>query len=109
MATFLKTQINKDIGTTPVELLATGSNNRYTIIGFNVANTTDYDIVVDISMTNSLAVTGLYINQLTISPYTSAKVVTNGEKIVIADNCSVSIVSDTDNSADVIISYAEIV
>lgn len=109
MATFLKTQINKDIGTNPVELLATGSNNRYTIIGFNIANTTDYDIVVDISLTDSQNVTGYYINQLPISPYSSAKVITNGEKLILADNCSLSIVSDTNNGADVIISYAEVV
>jgi hypothetical protein len=108
MANFFRTKVDKNIGTTPVNLTA-GVNSRFTIIGCNLANTTDEDVIVDISVVDGALVEGYYIKQLVISPYTSAKVVTNGEKIIIAENCTLRIVSDTANSVDAVISYAEIV
>ena len=109
MATFFRTKIEKDIGTTPVDVITMGANNRATLIGCNLANTTDGNVFVDIIVEDSTAVTGYYIKQLMIDPYTSAKVITNGEKLIIAENCMLRIVSDTDASIDAIISYAEIV
>ena len=109
MATFFRTKVNNNIGTTPVDVLATGSGNRFTIIGCNLANTTDDAVIIDITITDSTATTGFYINQLVIDPYTSAKVITNGEKLILAEDCKMTITSDTANSIDAVISYAEIV
>lgn len=109
MATFFRTKVEKDIGTTPVDVLATSVGNRFTIIGCNLANTTDEDVIVDITVTDGSAVTGYYIKQLVISPYTSAKVITNGEKLILAEETTLTFVSDTDSSIDAVISYAEIV
>jgi hypothetical protein len=66
-------------------------------------------VIVDIKIINDTAVEGYYIKQLVIAPYTSAKVVTNGEKIILAENCTLRIVSDTTASVDAVISYAEII
>lgn len=109
MATFFRTKVEKDIGTTPVDVLATSVGNRYTVIGCNLANTTDEDVIIDITITDEFSVTGYYIRQLVISPYTSAKVITNGEKLILAENTTLTLVSDTESSVDAIISYAEIV
>lgn len=110
MATFFRTKVEKDIGTTPVTVLQTTVGNRFTIIGCNLANTTDEDVIVDITVTDDVeAVTGYYIKQLVISPYTSAKVITNGEKLILAESTTLTLVSDTASSVDAIISYAEIV
>lgn len=109
MASFFRTKVVKDIGTTPVDVLTTTSANRFTLIGCNLANTTDEPVIVDITITDSSSVTGYYIKQLIIEPYTSAKVVTNGEKIILAEETIMTIVSDTDASIDMIASYAEIV
>ena len=109
MASFFRTKVSKNIGTTPVDVLATSTGNRFTLIGCNLANTTDYDVIVDVTITDASNVTGYYIKQLVIAPYTSAKVVTNGEKIILAENTTMTVVSDTDNSIDLIASYAEIV
>lgn len=109
MATFFRTKVEKDIGTTPVDVLQTTVGNRFTIIGCNLANTTDEDVIIDITVTDSTAVTGYYIKQLIISPYTSAKVITNGEKLILTEETTLTIVSDTASSVDAIISYAEIV
>lgn len=108
MANFFRTTVSKNIGTTPVDLVA-GAASRFTIIGCNLANTKDEDVIVDIKIIDDAAVEGYYIKQLVIAPYTSAKVVTNGEKIILAENCTLRIVSDTTASVDAVISYAEII
>lgn len=108
MANFFRTAVSKNIGTTPVDLVV-GAASRFTIIGCNLANTTDENVIVDILIINNLAVAAYYIKQLVIAPYTSAKVVTNGEKIILAESCTLRIVSDTASSVDAVISYAEII
>ena len=109
MASFFRTKVVKDIGTTPVDVLVTSTGNRFTLIGCNLANTTDEAVIVDVTITDSSAVTGYYIKQLIIEPYTSAKIVTNGEKIILAEETTMTIVSDTTASVDLVASYAEIV
>jgi hypothetical protein len=109
MTTYFRTKVSKDIGTTPVNVLATGAANRFTIIGCNLANTTDYDVAVSVSVTDSTAVTGKYISSMTVPPYTSLKVITNGEKLILMENTTLTVTSDTATSIDAVISYAEIV
>ena len=108
MANFFRTTVSKDIGITPVDLVA-GAASRFTIIGCNLANTVDQDVIVDVKIIDATAVEGYYIRQYVIAPYTSAKLVTNGEKIILAGNCKLRIVSDTEASVDAVISYAEII
>lgn len=109
MASFFRTKVQKDIGTTPTTVLSPGAASRFTLIGCNLANTTDEPVIVDVTITDASAVTGFFIKQLIIEPYTSAKIVTNGEKIILAENTTMSVVSDTEDSVDLIASYAEIV
>lgn len=109
MATFFRTKVEKNLGTTPVDVLATTTGNRFTVIGCNVANTTDYEVIIDAYVVDATAVAGYFIRQLIIPPYTSAKLVTNGEKLILAESCKLRIVSDTASSIDVVVSYAEIV
>jgi hypothetical protein len=108
MATFLRTMIAKGVGTTPVDVLQTVDNNRFTLIGCNVANTTDEDVTVDIFVVNSSSEAAYYVRGLVIPPYNSAKVITNGEKLILAPNTGLRMVADIDNSLDVVMSYAEI-
>jgi hypothetical protein len=109
MATFLRTTVKKNIGTTPVQALTPGSTSSFTVIGCNLSNTTDYDVIVSITITDSSNVVGSYVSSLTIRPYNSAKIITNGEKLIVAGSCIMTIVSDTDNSIDAVISYAEVI
>lgn len=108
MASFFRTKVEKDIGTTPVAVLTTSPASRFTIIGCNLANTTDEVVIVDVTITDESSVTAYYIKGLSIEPYTSAKVVTNGEKIILAESTTMTIVSDTAASIDLVASYAEI-
>lgn len=108
MTTYFRTKVEQEVGTTETEILATGAANIFTVIGLSVANIVDYDVIVDVFITDDTSTKGYYIKQLIIPPYTSAKLVQNGEKIVLGNDCSLSIVSDTAASLDVIASYAEI-
>ena len=108
MATYFRTKVQASIGTTPVTPLSTGATNIFTIIGLNLANITDYDAIVNITITDSTPTTGYYISGLIIPPYTSVKVVTNSEKIVLGNNSSITLVSDTAASIDATFSYAEV-
>jgi len=108
MTTYFRTKVEQEVGTTETEILAAGAANIFTIIGLSVANIIDYDVIVDVYITDDAAVKGYYIKQLIIPPYTSAKLVQNGEKIILGNDCSLSVVSDTAASLDVIASYAEI-
>jgi hypothetical protein len=108
MTTYFRTAAETNIGTTPVDVLTTNPANIYTIIGLNLANTTDYDVIVDVTITDAVPRTAFYIKQLIIPPYTSAKLVQQGEKIILGNSCKLTITSDTASSIDAVASYAEI-
>ena len=108
MATYFKTQIAKNIGTTPLDVIGTVDNNRFTVVGCNLANTIDEDVIVDIFVVDSSSTAAYYIKGLVISPYTSAKVITNGEKLILEPNTFLRVVSDTVDSIDSVVSYVEI-
>ena len=108
MTTYFRTKVEQEVGTVETTILSTTPANIFTLIGLRVANIIDYDVIVDVYITDATSTKGYYIKQLIIPPYTSAKLVQNGEKIILGNSCSLSIVSDTADSVDVIASYAEI-
>ena len=108
MTTYFRTKVEQEVGTVETTILSTSPANIYTLIGLSIANIIDYDVIVDVYITDATSTKGYYIKQLIIPPYTSAKLVQNGEKIILGNSCSISVVSDTDASLDVIASYAEI-
>ena len=58
MASFFRNKVAKEIGTTPVEVLATAPNSRMTIIGMTLANLTSGIVLIDIELTDDTEVTG---------------------------------------------------
>jgi hypothetical protein len=109
MPTVFKHAVNKDIGTTPVDVLQIPNGVRTTVIGANLANTTDYDtIVVDVFVVDESSTEAVYIKGLPIPPQTSVKAITNGEKLILPENSGIRIVSDTPASLDTVLSYVEI-
>ena len=52
MATYFRTQVAKNIGTTPLDIIGTVDNNRFTVVGCNLANTIDEDVIVDVFVVN---------------------------------------------------------
>ena len=108
MATFLRTLIKSNIGIEPATVLYTGSNNTMTVIGFNIANITSMIVTIDIKINDNIPSTGYYLKGIEIPPNSNLKVITNGEKLVLGNNCSIEVNSNMQNAVDIVISYAEL-
>lgn len=109
MSTFFRTKVVKNIGTVAVDALQTVDNNRFTIIGCNLANIIDDPVTVSVYVVDATSTAGYYIKGIIVPANSSLKVITNGEKLVLAEQCGLRIVSNSDASIDAVISYAEIV
>ena len=109
MPTIFKHAVNTNIGTTPVDALQIPLGVRATVIGCNLSNVTDYDVVnVDVYVIDENSTQGSYVTGLTIPPNTSVKLITQGEKLILPETAGIRIVSDTEDSIDATISYVEI-
>jgi hypothetical protein len=109
MPTLFRHAVNTDIGTTPVDVLQIPLGVRATVIGMNIANVTDYDTaVVDVYVIDENSTQAHYVRGLSISPNSTAKIITQGEKLILPETAGIRIVSDTEDSIDVVVSYVEI-
>ena len=109
MPTIFKHAVNTDIGTVPVDVLQIPLGVRATVIGLNLANITDYDTVnVNVFVVDENSTQAHYVRGLVIPPNTTAKVITQGEKLILPETAGIRIVSDTEDSVDATISYVEI-
>ena len=109
MASFFRNKVAKEIGTTPVEVLATAANSRMTIIGLSLANLTEGIVLIDIELTDDADVTGYYARQILIPPNSSLRVVNGGEKLILSTSNSLTITANVADAIDAIISYVELI
>lgn len=109
MATLFKNSVIKNVGTVPVEVLATSESARATVIGLSLTNLTSSNLFIDVMLQDDTSVTGYYLRETILPPSTSLRVVSTGEKLIIAPNNKLLISSSQDDSVDVIASYVEIV
>ena len=109
MPTVFKQAISTEIGTIPVDVVDIPGGVRATVIGFNLANITDYDTVsVNVYVIGSDTTLSYYVKKIPIPPNTSIKIITNGEKLILPELTGLRIESDVENSIDATISYVEI-
>ena len=109
MPTQFKHAVTTDIGTVPVDVLQIPEGVRATVIGCNLANTTDYDtIVANVYVIDENSTQGTYVRGLIIPPNTSVKVITQGEKLILPATSGIRIECDTESIIDSTISYVEI-
>ena len=109
MASFFRNKVAKEIGTTPVEVLATAANSRMTIIGLSSANLTEGIVLIDIELTDDADVTGYYAKQILVPPNSSLRVVNGGEKLILSTSNSLTITANVNDAIDAIISYVELI
>lgn len=110
MATLFKNKLQPEIGTTPIEVLATPSNARVTVIGLSLTNLTESVVLATITLEDTLtSVTAHYIKDVILPPNQSLRVINGGEKLILGPDTSISIVSNTPDSLDLVMSYVEIV
>lgn len=109
MATVFKHAVVTDVGTTPVDVLQIPEGVRATVIGCNLANVTEDDtIVVNIFIVDEFSTEAYYAKGLVIPPNSTLKAITQGEKLILPETAGLRIVSDTEESIDVTVSYVEI-
>ena len=109
MPTVFKHALVTQIGTNPTDVVEIGNGVRATVIGCNLANVTDYDVIVaDVLIVGADTTVSYYIKGLAIPPNTAVKLVTQGEKLILPENTELRIVSDTADSIDATVSYVEI-
>ena len=109
MPTTFRHAVNKNIGTTPVDVVQIPVGFRATVIGCNIANVTDYDNVnVDVYVIGEGSEQATYVKGLTIGPNSAVKIITNGEKLILPETAGLRIKSDIEDSIDVVVSYVEI-
>jgi hypothetical protein len=109
MPTLFRHALINEIGTVPVDAVTISPGIRATVIGCNLANTTDYDtVIVDVDVVGADTTSVKYVKSLVIPPNTSVKLITQGEKLILPENTSLRITSDTSDSIDATVSYVEI-
>lgn len=109
MPTLFRHALQTQIGTVPVDVVSIDTGIRATVIGCNLANVTDFDtVVVNVDVVGSDTTVASYVRGISIPPNTSVKIVTQGEKLILPENTSLRITSDTSDSVDATVSYVEI-
>ncbi len=109
MPTVFKHSLVTQIGTNPTDVVEIGTGVRATVIGCNLANTTDYDsVIVDVQVVGSDTTVSYYVKGLAIPPNTAVKVVTQGEKLILPENTALRITTNVTDSVDATVSYVVI-
>ena len=109
MATIFKNKVVKEIGILPVEILETSASTRATVIGMSLTNLTDSFVYVDVLIEDDTSVSGYYLRQTLLPANTSLRVVSTGEKLIVAPTNRILVRSSVNDSVDVVMSYVEIV
>jgi hypothetical protein len=109
MATVFKNVLTTGIGTSPSTVLTSNASATTTIIGLSLTNITGSIVQASIQLNDTVAVTSAYfIQNLTIPPNSSARVVTGGEKLNLGPLSTVVITSNVASSIDLVMSWVEI-
>ena len=108
MATFFRNKVINEVGTVPIEVLATSPSQRATIIGLSLANLTSSNVLGSITIKDDTSVTGYYIKDIIIPPNASLKVLNGGEKLILAPSNALNVVCSQTAALDCILSFVEI-
>ena len=107
MAVLVKNKVVKNVGTVNVPIVETTPSNRITVIGLSLTNLLSTFVYVSILMEDDSSSNGYYLKDTILPSNTSLRAVSTGEKLVLAPNNRLSVVSSTNDSVDVIVSYVE--
>jgi hypothetical protein len=109
MATYFRNSITTGIGTTTVTVLDNTNNSKLTVVGISLANVSESNLFVDVTLTNELDVTAFYVKQVTLPPNSSLRLINGGEKLILGNDNQLKIKSNLAESIDAVVSYVEII
>jgi len=103
MATIVKNNVVKNIGTTFTSIASSNQASRYTIIGLSFTNLLNQFVYIDVTLDGTY-----YLKDLILPPVTSLRAVSTGEKLVMGYTSDLQVRASVDDAVDAIVSYAEI-
>jgi hypothetical protein len=96
-------------GTISPCMLVTNASATTTVIGMSLTNNTSSIIQASVQLQDTVAGTQAYfVQNITIPPNTSAKVINGGERLVVGPSTNILLWSNYVSSIDAIISWVEI-
>ena len=108
----MSNQFNKNltvgIGTSPTTIYSTNSTTKSTVIGINIANTSNSDIFVDIKLIDENSLSGYLVKGVLVPANQSLAAMGGDQKLVMVGSNSLTVTSSVASSADVIVSVLEI-
>ena len=109
MATIFLNKVIKEVGTTPILAIETDAGTRSTIVGMSFANLTDNTVFASVLVHDDTSVEGYWLKDVQIPANTSLRALSAGEKLILAPENQLYLVSDTTEGFDAVISYVNIV
>ena len=109
MATQFKNKVIKEVGPVPILALDTNASTKSTIIGFNMANLTDFIVYASVTIKDDTSVEGYFMKDVMVPPNASMRALAAGEKLILAPSNELYVVADQDEALDLVISYVDIV
>lgn len=107
MANNFKSNLSKNVGTSPATIYTCPSSTQTTLIGLSVANTSASPITTDVYITRSAV--NYYLIETAVVPVGGSLVVVGGDqKVVLQPSDILVAVTSVASSADVVASYLEI-
>ena len=108
MANYFRNSIEKNIGSTPVTMVDNTNNSKLTVVGISLANVSESNLFIDVTVTNELDVEGYFIKEVMLPPNSSLRLIAGGEKLILGNDNQLKVKSNLENSVDAIVSYVEI-
>lgn len=108
MATYFKNAIIKQVGTVPITVYSPPIGTNTIVLGLNLANLIDSVVKVTITLQDTTSVSGYIIKDVMIAPNSSLRVLSAGEKLIVASQSTLQVNADIADSIDVVMSYVEL-
>ena len=107
MANVFNNQLTSNVGTSPVTVYSTGPVTKATVIGINISNNTTSTITASITLDDGVN-TVYIVKDARIPAGTSLAAIGGDQKLVINEDSTMAVVTNTAASSDVIVSVLEI-
>lgn len=101
-------KVYPEVGTTPVTLATTGANQKAALVGLSLCNVVDIGVYVSVTVIDDDGNEGYFIKDVLVAPKSSLRVINGGEKLLLAPNNTIKVVSSWENGIDALLSLVVI-
>lgn len=109
MANIFGKQTAQLVGTNPIDIYTTGASTRATVIGINISNISDSNIEATIKLRDESSGEIYIVKDTPIAKKSSLAAMGGDQKLVMTPNNVLIVSTNRENSADVVVSYLEII